>query len=201
MAVDLGELRFTAVRDFCEQTFRPVAEQKRIDFGIELNGDLPPSMRTDSRRLQQVLKNLLSNAFKFTEKGGVLLTIRLATEGWSEDEEILNHAEKVVAFAVKDTGVGIAREKQHIIFEAFQQADGTTSRKYGGTGLGLSISREVDDDRESVQPGDHVQRLLYESLAPRGVLGLGQKQFLRFTREEQHDEALDGRERLFRKVA
>ncbi|MBI5518398.1 MAG: HAMP domain-containing protein [Deltaproteobacteria bacterium] len=143
MAIDIGELRFAAVREFCEQTFRPVAEQKRINFGIEITGDLPPSLWTDGRRLHQVLKNLLSNAFKFTEKGGVLLTVRAATDGWSDDQEVLDRAEKVVAFAVRDTGIGISRDKHRIIFEAFQQADGTTSRKYGGTGLGLSISREI----------------------------------------------------------
>jgi HAMP domain-containing protein/CheY-like chemotaxis protein/signal transduction histidine kinase len=143
MTVELGELRFTAVRDFCEQTFRPVAEQKKLAFAIAVSGDLPSSMHTDGRRLQQVLKNLLSNAFKFTESGGVDLTVRLATKGWNDDQEILNEAERVIAFAVKDTGIGIARDKHQIIFEAFQQADGTTSRKYGGTGLGLSISREI----------------------------------------------------------
>jgi HAMP domain-containing protein/CheY-like chemotaxis protein/signal transduction histidine kinase len=143
MTLDIGELRFAAVRDFCEQTFRPVAEQKKLSFGIEITGDLPSSMRTDGRRLQQVLKNLLSNAFKFTESGGVHLMIHPATEGWSDDQQVLNEAERVVAISVKDTGIGIAKDKHQIIFEAFQQADGTTSRKYGGTGLGLSISREI----------------------------------------------------------
>ncbi len=143
MSVDLGELRFAGVRDFCEQTFRPVAEQKKLVFDIELDAELPSSMRTDGRRLQQVLKNLLANAFKFTESGGVTLTISPATAGWSDDHQVLNGAEQVVAFAVKDTGIGITKDKHQIIFEAFQQADGTTSRKYGGTGLGLSISREI----------------------------------------------------------
>jgi CheY-like chemotaxis protein/signal transduction histidine kinase/HAMP domain-containing protein len=141
--LDLGELRFDAVRDFCEQTFRPMAEQKKLEFGIEISADLPAGMRTDGRRVQQALKNLLSNAFKFTDKGSVLLTIRPATEGWSNDEQILNQAKLVVAFAVKDTGIGIAADKRQIVFEAFQQADATISRKYTGTGLGLSISRQI----------------------------------------------------------
>ncbi|PYS16556.1 MAG: hybrid sensor histidine kinase/response regulator, partial [Acidobacteria bacterium] len=104
---------------------------------------LSEGMYTDQRRLQQVLKNLLSNAFKFTEKGRVSLNISPATTGWSADNQALNKAECVVAFSVIDTGIGIAPDKHKIIFESFQQADGTITRKYGGTGLGLSISREI----------------------------------------------------------
>src|SRR5262249_4194251 len=94
-------------------------------------------------RLQQIIKNLLSNAFKFTHTGGVPLSVSSASLGWSPDNEALNQAERVVAYTVSDTGIGIAPDKQHIIFEAFHQADGSTSRKCGGAGLGLAISREL----------------------------------------------------------
>jgi CheY-like chemotaxis protein len=100
-------------------------------------------MHTDVKRLQQIIKNLLSNAFKFTHQGKVVFSASIAHDGWSPDNEELNRAGQVLAFAVSDTGIGISRDKQQIIFEAFQQADGSTSRKYGGTGLGLAISREL----------------------------------------------------------
>src|SRR5205085_2607518 len=134
----LGELR-----DYFERTFRPVAEQKGLQFEIELREDLPSHIRTDPQRLQQVLKNLLSNAFKFTEHGSVRLAVDVEPDRGRLESDILQRARHVIAFSVIDTGIGIARNKQKIIFEAFQQADGTTSRKYGGTGLGLSISREI----------------------------------------------------------
>jgi len=141
--LEVSEVAFREVGDHIERTFRPVAEGKGLDFEIELDRDLPRSISTDAKRLQQVLKNLLSNAFKFTEKGRVELRIAPATAGWSALHEGLNRAKTVIAFVVGDTGVGIPLDKQRLIFEAFQQADGTTSRKYGGTGLGLSISREI----------------------------------------------------------
>jgi HAMP domain-containing protein/signal transduction histidine kinase/DNA-binding response OmpR family regulator len=144
MEVHPTNVTTSEVRDFVERTFRPVAEQKRLEFSVDVAPDAPTPFRTDGQRLQQVLKNLLSNAFKFTERGRVSLSIRRAEPGRRFASRSLDRAEGgVVAFAVTDTGIGIARDKQQLIFEAFQQADGTTSRRFGGTGLGLSISREI----------------------------------------------------------
>ena len=101
-------------------------------------------MVSDPKRLQQILKNLLSNAVKFTSHGHVARHASAwPSRGWSPDHPMLNNAQQVVAFTVEDTGIGVAPEKQRLIFEAFQQADAGTSRKYGGTGLGLAISREL----------------------------------------------------------
>ncbi len=143
VVVDLSELLLKDLHVYVERTFRYVAEAKTVEFAIAIDDAVGPSLVTDSKRLQQILKNLLSNAFKFTHVGGVSLTIGQVTHGWSEDNEELNQAPKVIAFTVSDSGIGISADKQQIIFEAFQQADGSTSRKYGGTGLGLAISREL----------------------------------------------------------
>jgi len=143
MAIDISPVPFVEIRKFVESTFRQVADVRGLAFDVELDESLPPVMQTDSKRLQQVLKNLLSNAFKFTERGKVTLRASVATSGWNPEQDILNAASAVVAFTVSDTGVGIPKEKHGAIFEAFQQGDGTTSRKYGGTGLGLSISRQI----------------------------------------------------------
>ncbi|HEY9851270.1 MAG TPA: HAMP domain-containing protein [Leptolyngbyaceae cyanobacterium] len=143
MSIEIDMMLFSELRKQIERTFQQVAHDKGLNFTLEFDSQLPRAIYTDSKRLQQVLKNLLSNAFKFTDQGGVILRSGLTTEGWSPDNETLNNASSVIFFSVIDTGIGIASDKQKIIFEAFQQADGTTSRKYGGTGLGLSISREI----------------------------------------------------------
>jgi CheY-like chemotaxis protein/HAMP domain-containing protein len=143
MVVDATAVSFRDLGDYVEQNFRHVAQQKAVEFDVQLAPSLSPTFTTDLKRLQQILKNLLSNAFKFTDKGRVTLAISPAVDGWSRDHAVLNRAGEVLAFAVTDTGIGIASDKKRIIFEAFQQADGTTSRRYGGTGLGLSISREL----------------------------------------------------------
>ncbi|HEX6600729.1 MAG TPA: HAMP domain-containing protein [Gemmatimonadaceae bacterium] len=143
MEVDATEVPISEVSAFSHRTFDPVAEQKGLYLKVEVQPDVPPTIYTDGQRLQQVLKNLLSNALKFTEKGGVTLTIRKADKGKRFATRSLDATDTVIAFAVEDTGIGIPKDKQQLIFESFQQADGTTSRKYGGTGLGLTISREI----------------------------------------------------------
>ena len=143
MTVDLSAVNFGDLKDQVERGFRHVATTRGLDFRIALDTQLPREIKTDSKRLQQVIKNLLSNAFKFTERGAVELKVDSPKSGWSRDHSVLSRSENIVSFSVTDTGIGIPSEKQQIIFEAFQQADGTTSRKYGGTGLGLSISREI----------------------------------------------------------
>ncbi len=136
--VSLADVQAWLLRDFV-----PVAESRRLDFRVDADRDLPENMVTDPHRLRQVLKNLLSNSFKFTHHGRVSVSVRLATSGWSDDRASLDQAEEVIAFAVSDSGIGIAADQQRPIFEAFAQADGESSRSYGGTGLGLSISREL----------------------------------------------------------
>jgi len=143
MEVELGRVMFGDLAQYVERTFRQGAHDKGLNFEIHTDGALPPGIYTDQRRLQQVLKNLLSNAFKFTERGTVSIQMTLARTGWHPENKTLRGVDAVIAFAVKDTGIGIAPEKRNIIFEPFQQADGTITRRYGGTGLGLSISREI----------------------------------------------------------
>jgi CheY-like chemotaxis protein/signal transduction histidine kinase len=143
VSVEAEEVFFASMLDAVERPFRHEAENRHLSFEVQTDPHLSRSVVTDSKRLQQVLKNLLSNAFKFTESGGVRLTVSPAKSGWSEEHPILSKTASVVAFEVSDTGIGIPFEKQRIIFEAFQQADAGTSRKYGGTGLGLAISREL----------------------------------------------------------
>ncbi len=143
VALDISPWPVAELRPMLERTFRHVAEATRLAFAIELRTGLPETIPTDPQRVQQILNNLLSNAFKFTEKGRVEFVAEMATSGWSPSNETLNRASNVVAFRVIDTGIGIPFEKQQSIFESFAQADGSTSRKYGGTGLGLSICREL----------------------------------------------------------
>jgi signal transduction histidine kinase/DNA-binding response OmpR family regulator/HAMP domain-containing protein len=141
ITANISPVRFTEIASFVETTFKPISEARHLRFTIETDPRLPQSMETDLQRLNQILKNLLSNSFKFTEKGEVKLKIYEANRTWKAGNPSLDEARQVVAFAISDSGIGIPLEKQNIIFEAFQQAEGSTSRKYGGTGLGLSISR------------------------------------------------------------
>jgi HAMP domain-containing protein/CheY-like chemotaxis protein/signal transduction histidine kinase len=143
VSVDAEEVYFSNLLEMIARPFRHEADNRRLQFDVVLSPNLDRSLTTDSKRLQQVLKNLLSNAFKFTAEGGVKLTVAPAASGWNMDHPTLRRAQTVIAFEVSDTGIGIPTEKQRIIFEAFQQADAGTSRKYGGTGLGLAISREL----------------------------------------------------------
>jgi signal transduction histidine kinase/CheY-like chemotaxis protein len=143
VSIEVGEMPVAHLKQHMERTFRQLAADKGLDFNVKFEGKLPSSIRTDEKRLQQIVLNLLSNAFKFTSKGSVTLGVRCAESGWSPTHPVLRNADRAIEIAVTDTGIGIPQEKQKLIFEAFQQADGTTSRKYGGTGLGLSISREI----------------------------------------------------------
>jgi HAMP domain-containing protein/CheY-like chemotaxis protein/signal transduction histidine kinase len=143
VTVDAEEVFFSNLMDMVARPFRHEADTRQLSFEVHVDPNLGRSITTDTKRLQQVLKNLLSNAFKFTAQGGVRLNVSAALGGWSAEHPVLSQAPTVVAFEVSDTGIGIPLEKQKIIFEAFQQADASTSRKYGGTGLGLAISREL----------------------------------------------------------
>ncbi|MDQ3106913.1 MAG: HAMP domain-containing protein, partial [Actinomycetota bacterium] len=150
MEVSTGEVSMPRLSQTVQQMFRPLTDQKGLTFEAELADGAPASIVTDEQRLLQVLNNLLGNAVKFTDKGTVRLRVRrasLGNDGSGDRDRFvsdrLRDAESVLAFEVSDTGIGIPEDKLMLIFEAFQQADGTTSRKYGGTGLGLSISREI----------------------------------------------------------
>jgi CheY-like chemotaxis protein/signal transduction histidine kinase len=143
VTVECEELPFTHLKETLERTFRHEAENRKLTFTTNFDEHLGRAITTDYKRLMQILKNLLSNAFKFTDHGGVRLHVGTSPGGWSTDHPVLSQAQPVIEFSVSDTGIGIPAEKQRIIFEAFQQADAGTARKYGGTGLGLAISREL----------------------------------------------------------
>jgi signal transduction histidine kinase/HAMP domain-containing protein len=145
MELEPREIVTAEITDYVRRSFQPLAEQKGLEFTVEMAAGVPAEIHADQQRLEQVLKNLLANAFKFTENGSVRFRIDMAPPGKHFESESLKIAGKVIAISVTDTGIGIPKNKQRLIFEPFQQADGSTSRKYGGTGLGLSISREIAD--------------------------------------------------------
>jgi len=142
-AIEIGEVSLVDLGQTLEQTFRQLAVEKALRFDMDLADDLPATIRTDGIRLRQIARNLLSNAFKFTASGGVVLAMDTARSGWSRDHPVLGEAGQVIRIVVADSGIGIPPHQQQLVFEAFRQADETTSREYGGTGLGLSISREI----------------------------------------------------------
>jgi len=166
VTVEAEDVTFSWLAEAARRTFHHVAESKGLAFRVELDRMLPHAFTTDPKRLNQILKNLLSNAFKFTHQGQVVMRVERVAAGWSPDHPTLRFAPAAIAISVTDTGIGIAPEKQRLIFEAFQQADAGTSRKYGGTGLGLAISRELatllgGEIRVTSQPGDGSTFTLY----------------------------------------
>src|SRR5215204_5880327 len=174
VTVESEELTFTQLRETIERNFRHEAESRHLTFTTDFDPRLGRHMVTDAKRLMQIVKNLLSNAMKFTAQGSVRLHVGPAMLGWSADHPVLSQAKQVVEFSVTDTGIGISPEKQKIIFEAFQQADAGTARKYGGTGLGLAISRELahllgGEIRLKSVPGQGSTFALYLPLAYQGA--------------------------------
>ncbi|WP_211226833.1 HAMP domain-containing protein [Amycolatopsis benzoatilytica] len=142
--LQMSDVTLPELVNYVESLCRPLTADKGLEFAVLIDPPVPGSVHTDEHRLQQVLRNLLSNAAKFTDEGGVRLHIRMAEPG-EVSQESLRAAAGIIAFAVEDTGIGIPEEKLEVIFDAFRQADGTTSRKYGGTGLGLSISQQLTE--------------------------------------------------------
>jgi len=174
VTVESEELGFSQLRETIERNFRHEAESRHLTFTTDFDPRLGRTMVTDAKRLMQIVKNLLSNAMKFTALGSVRLHVGPAMLGWSADHPVLSQAKQVVEFSVTDTGIGISPEKQRIIFEAFQQADAGTARKYGGTGLGLAISRELahllgGEIRLKSTPGQGSTFTLYLPLAYQGA--------------------------------
>jgi signal transduction histidine kinase/DNA-binding response OmpR family regulator len=180
MRVESNDVLVSDLRNFVTKNFEPMANSKGLEFSVNIRKSAPTALFTDQQRLQQVLKNLLANAFKFTEEGSVTLRIEAVSAGWSIGNPSLDDADQVVAFSVTDTGIGIPREKQRIIFEAFQQADGTITRRYGGTGLGLSISREIaellgGELRVESEPGEGSTFTLYLPTGREAAAGMPSK--------------------------
>ncbi|NUR46358.1 MAG: response regulator, partial [Sphingomonas sp.] len=178
VTIEVGDMPVQHLKQHMERTFRQLAADKGLDFNVKFDPKLPQTMRTDEKRLQQIVLNLLSNAFKFTSKGSVTLGVRLANKGWSPTHSVLRNVSRAVEISVTDTGIGIPEDKQKLIFEAFQQADGTTSRKYGGTGLGLSISREIarllgGELQVRSTPGEGSTFTLYVPLESEAAVGAG----------------------------
>jgi HAMP domain-containing protein/signal transduction histidine kinase/CheY-like chemotaxis protein len=144
VTVECEELPFANLRETVERNFRHQAETRRLMFVTEFGSNLLDRfIFTDPKRLLQILKNLLSNAFKFTDQGSVQLLVDVVQTGWTQNHPVLDNTDIVISFSVTDTGTGIPQDKQKLIFEAFQQVDAGTARRYGGTGLGLAISREL----------------------------------------------------------
>ncbi|MFN3727402.1 MAG: HAMP domain-containing protein [Allosphingosinicella sp.] len=174
VSIELGDMPTRMLKQNMERTFRQLASDKGLKFEVNFDKGLPETIRTDEKRLQQIVLNLLSNAFKFTAEGKVVLDVGCADSGWSNNHPVLRGVDRAVRISVTDTGIGIPEDKQKLIFEAFQQADGTTSRKYGGTGLGLSISREIarllgGELQVSSQPGEGSTFTLYVPLEAAAV--------------------------------
>ncbi|MDP4159320.1 MAG: response regulator, partial [Bacillota bacterium] len=143
LSINLTEVELASIKDYVERNFLPVAQQKKLDFTVQLSEGLPDKFHMDEDHILQIIKNLLSNAFKFTERGSISLQVRRAEKSFVVKNDLFRGVDWVLAISVTDTGIGIPKYKQDIIFEAFQQANGTTARKYGGTGLGLTISQKI----------------------------------------------------------
>ncbi|HET9781004.1 MAG TPA: response regulator, partial [Candidatus Dormibacteraeota bacterium] len=196
VALDISSWPLAELKPMLERTFRHVADATKLAFHIDLRPGLPETIPTDPQRLQQILNNLLSNAFKFTEKGKVEFIAEVAGSGWSPSNETLNHATQVIAFRVVDTGIGIPFDKQQSIFESFAQADGSTSRKYGGTGLGLSICRSLTrllggEIRIQSEPGvGSIFTVYLPLIAPAVVRRLGQPEIVEPAVEKVNEPVL-----------
>jgi signal transduction histidine kinase/HAMP domain-containing protein len=143
VVADLSTAVVDDLRNALFREFEHVAQARSLGFSIDVAPDVPHDIVTDPQRFRQIMKNLLANAFKFTDRGDVRVRIAMAQDGWSRDIESLREATDVLSIAVRDTGIGVGAQEQQRIFEAFAQGDGSTARQYGGTGLGLSISREL----------------------------------------------------------